>query len=86
MGHRIQSSVTKRAGRYGQHTSGKTLMGILITMAAICSAGVAFYAWFLVGVCKECRRKAICELVCLDENELYFAEARQSNIHDLRAA
>jgi hypothetical protein len=36
-----------------------------VSIATLCPLGVAFYARFLVALCKECRHQHICYLVCV---------------------
>ena len=37
-------------------------------MAAICTAGVAFYVRFFVELCKECKQRSVCYLVRLESH------------------
>ena len=43
---------------------------IPVSMATVCTLGVAFYARFLFAMCKECRHQGICYLVCLRTHSL----------------
>ena len=36
-----------------------------VSLTALCTSGVAFYARFLFALYKECRHHGICCLVCL---------------------
>ena len=48
-------------------------MLIAVSMATVCTVGVAFYARFLFAMCKECRHQRICRLVCLRTHSLESA-------------
>ena len=41
-----------------------------VSMATVCTLGVAFYARFLFAMCKECRHQRICYLVCVQTHSL----------------
>jgi hypothetical protein len=43
-------------------------MIVTAVMAAICTAGVAFYVRFFVELCKECKQRCICYLVRLESH------------------
>jgi hypothetical protein len=43
---------------------------VTISIAALCTLGVAFYVRFLIALCKECRHHCICYLVRLESSSL----------------